>query len=154
MRDSGEEVNRRFLHDRRKQPTPFISRYTFIGGRRRTVRREEERKKYTFVDLYSTPLFLALLLLLILNVSDSYLTITLIKNNVAAEANPIMAFYLEYGHLPFFTAKFLITAIPIFIFCICKNFSITKASLVSAIFIYLSIITYELNMLFQFLPPF
>jgi hypothetical protein len=149
MHGSGEEANRRFLSDRRKRPTPFISRYTFIGGRRRTIRRDSERKKYVFVDLYSPYLFLALLFLLILNVSDSYLTLTLIKENVVAEANPIMAFFLQYGHVRFFMAKFLITAIPLFILCICKNFSITKASLVSAIFIYLSIIAYELNILFQ-----
>lgn len=154
MRSSGEEIEKRFLSDRRKRPTPFISRYTFWGGQRKIIRREADRKKYNFVDVYSPHLFLMLLLLLILNISDSYLTLALIKENVATEVNPIMEFYLEYGNVSFFMVKLLITSVPLFIFCICKNFSITKASLASAIIIYLSIITYELNLIFQFLPPF
>lgn len=154
MQSSGEEIERRLLPDRRKSPTPFISRYTFIDGRRRTIKRDSDRKKHNFVDVYSPHLLLMLLLLLALNVSDSYLTLTLITENIAAEVNPIMSFYLELGSISFFTAKFFIAIVPIFTFCICKNFSLSKASLVFAIIIYLSIITYELDLIFKFLPPF
>jgi len=154
MYNSVKDTDKRFLSDRRKQPTPFISRYAFSGGQRKTTRRETDREKYNFVDVYSPHLFLTLLLLLILNISDGYLTLVLIKENIAAEINPIMAFFLEYDNSSFFMVKCLITSVPLFIFCICKNFSLAKASLASVIIIYLSIITYELNLIFQFLPPF
>jgi hypothetical protein len=149
-----EESERRHLSDRRKSPTPFISRYTFIGGRRKTIRRCSDRKKYIFVDIYSPQLLLMLLLLLILNISDCYLTLILITENVAVEVNPIMSFYLKLGNISFLSAKLFFTIVPLFTFCICKNFSITKASLITAIIIYLSLIMYELNLIFKFLPPF
>jgi len=154
MQSLGEEIEKRFLTDRRKSPSPFISRYTFIGGQRRTIRRVSDRKKHNFVDVYSSHLLLMLLLLFVLNISDSFLTLVLIKENIAAEVNPIMSFYLELGNIPFLTAKFFLTIVPLFTFCICKNFSLSKALLASAIIIYLSIITYELNLFFKFLQPF
>ncbi|MGB9715532.1 MAG: DUF5658 family protein [Thermodesulfovibrionales bacterium] len=149
-----ENIERRHLIDRRKSPTPFISRYTFIGGRRKTIRRCSDREKYNFVDLYSPNLLLMLLLLLILNIGDGYLTLVLINENIAKEINPIMSFYLELGNIPFLTAKLFFTILPLFTFCICKNFSITKAFLVTAVTIYLSLIIYELNLLFKTLPLF
>jgi len=154
MQSLGEEIEKRFCPDRRKSPSPFVSRYTFIGGQRRTIRRVSDRKKHNFVDVYSSHLLLMLLLLFILNISDSFLTLVLIKENIAAEINPIMSFYLELGNIPFLTAKFFLTIVPLFTFCICKNFSLSKALLASAIIIYLSIITYELNLFFKFLQPF
>lgn len=154
MKSSGENIERRNLLDRRKGPTPFISRYTFFGGRRKTIRRCSDRGKYNFVDMYSPHLLLMLLLLLILNISDGFLTLILIKENIAEELNPIMSFYLELGNIPFFTAKFFFTILPLFTFCLCKNFSITKVSIITAITIYISIIIYELNLIFKFLPPF
>ena len=154
IQSSVEDIEKRFLTDRRKSPSPFISRYTFIGGQRRTIRRVSDRKKHNFVDVYSSHLLLMLLLLFVLNISDSFLTLVLIKENIAAEVNPIMSFYLELGNIPFLTAKFFLTIVPLFTFCICKNFSLSKALLASAIIIYLSIITYELNLVFKFLQPF
>ncbi|NWF51548.1 MAG: hypothetical protein HXY47_00500 [Nitrospirae bacterium] len=149
-----EKVERRHLPDRRKSPTLLISRYTFIGGRRKTIRRYSDRKKYIFVDIYSPQLLLMLLFLLILNISDGYLTLILIRENIAVEVNPIMSFYLELGNISFLTAKLFFTILPLFTFCICKNFSITKASLSTVMIIYISLILYELNLIFKFLPPF
>lgn len=149
-----EKIERRHLFDRRKRPTPFISRYTFIGGRRKTIRRCSDRERYNFVDLYSPYLLIMLLILLILNIGDGYLTLVLTNENIAKELNPIMSFYLELGNIPFFAVKFFLTILPLFIFCICNNLSITKASLVIAITIYLSLIIYELNIIFKSLQPF
>jgi hypothetical protein len=154
MPSLGEETAIRTVSDRRKRPTPFISRYSFTGGQRKIIRRGEDKKKYIFVDLYSTRLFATLLFLLILNVSDSYFTLALVRENIAVEINPLMAFFLGYGSTPFISAKFLIPAVPVFILCICKNRPMTKILLPLAIFFYLLIILYELNLMYQVLPPF
>jgi hypothetical protein len=154
MQSAGEEIERRFLPDRRKSPSPFISRYAFIGGQRMTIRRVSDRKKHNFVDIYSPYLLLMLLLLFALNIIDSYLTLTLISGNIATEINPIMSFYLGLGNKSFITAKLFITIIPLFTFCICKNFSLSKASLVSATIIYLTLIAYEMILVSKFLQPF
>lgn len=153
MPSLGEETAIRTVPDRRKQPTPFISKYTFTRGQRKTLRREEDKKNYFFVDLYSTRLLITLLALLSLNLSDSYFTLTLIEENIATEINPIMAFFLGYGNTPFILAKFLITSIPLIILCLCKNSPVTKVLIVSVIVFYFLIIVYELNLMYQFFPP-
>lgn len=154
MHNSAENIDGRIISDRRNRPTPIISRHTFIGGKRNTVRRKADKKKHIFVDLYSTQLFITLLTLLILNLGDCYFTLKLIKENIIVEANPIMAFYLGHGDASFVMSKFLIFTVSLFIFCLCKNFYITKVSLASSIIIYLLNIVYELNIMYKFYPHF
>src|SRR3989304_2730108 len=133
MHNSVKDTDKRFLSDRRKQPTPFISRYAFSGGRRETTRRETDRKKYNFVDVYSPHLFLTLLLLMILNISDGYLTLVLIKETIAAEINPIMAFFLEYDNFSVRLAGAAPTSAPPLMWRVRIRSSLTEASLASVI---------------------
>jgi hypothetical protein len=149
-----KKSGRRIFPDRREVPTPFISRYTFIGGRRRAVRRKEDMKKDYFVDLYSTRLLVTVISLLILSIFDGCLTLILIKENIAFEANPIMASYLNFGDMSFLVGKFIITTVSVIILCICKNFPFTRALLVSALIIYIGIVAYELIIMFKFIPDF
>jgi len=152
MLNSAGKTTRRKIPDRRKSPTPFISRYSFLGGHRKIVRRDEDKKKYAFVDLYSPRLFIILLVLSALSIVDSYFTLSLIKENLAAEINPIMAFFLERGSTPFVLSKYLITTIPLFILCICKNRPTTRVLVVFTVFIYLFIIMHELNLMYHVFP--
>jgi hypothetical protein len=152
MENLAGETENREIPDRRKRPTPFISRYSFLGGHRKIIRREEDKKKYAFVDLYSTRLFIILLVLSTLSIGDSYFTLSLIKENLAVEINPIMAFFLERGSTPFVLSKYLITTIPLFILCICKNRPITRVLVVSIVFVYLFIIMHELNLMYHIFP--
>jgi len=152
MQFSEEKTDRRIVPDRRKQPTSFISRFTFINGGRRTIRREADRKKHIFVDWYSPKLLITLLILLILSLLDAYFTLTLIKEHGVVEANPVMAFYLECGNVSFIIEKFLFTTVSIFIFCLYNNFSVTKVSLTSSIIIYAAVILYEMNIMYKFFP--
>lgn len=103
-----------------------------------------------FVDVYSTLLLITLLSLIILTLVDASLTVILIDRGVAKETNPIMAFYMSLGNGSFIVAKFLLTTVPVFLLCLCKDCSITKISLAAAIIIYLSIIAYEFSILYRF----
>jgi len=145
-----EKADRRLVPDRRKQLTPFISKYRFIGGQRRTIARKGDKKKYIFVDWYSPQLFITLLFLLILSVLDAYFTLSLMKGHGMAEVNPIMALYLECGEMSFIICKFLITTVSIFIFCLCSDFFIAKLSLASSVIMYFTVVSYELNILYKF----
>ncbi|MDA8241249.1 MAG: DUF5658 family protein [Nitrospiraceae bacterium] len=136
--------HKRIIDDRRKQSTPFLSGQTIFGGRRRTIRREADKRKYIFFDSYDLRLFITLLLLLILSVSDAYLTLTLVKTYNATELNPIMAVYLEHGSITFFLEKFLFTSVAVFIFCVFNHFAVARVSLSLAIIIYIGIVYYEL----------
>ncbi len=145
-------MERRRSYDRRKAPTPLISKYTLKGGKRSFVRRKEDRKKYYFVDIYSGKFLFVIISLLILNVFDCYFTLTFIKDNIAIEANPVMAYYLNFGELYFIFGKIGITTVSVIILCIFKNFPLTKFFLAFSIIIYLLLIIYELGIILKFKP--
>ena len=147
MKDRVHTSNTRIIDDRRKQSTPFLSRQTIYGGRRKTIRREEDKGKNIFLDNYSLRLFITLLLLLILSISDAYLTLTLVKTCSATELNPIMAFYLELGSITFFVQKFLFTSVAVLILCVFNHFAVARISLTLAIILYFGIVYYELSIL-------
>lgn len=135
--------NSRLILDRRKCPTPIISKYTFYGGRRKSVRREREKKVFIYVDLYSTRLLIAVMSVLLLSCLDAYLTLELIGKGHVVEANPIMAFFLNYGTTPFTVVKFTITAFCLIILCLFKNVKVTRICLPFAIKMYILVIAYE-----------
>ncbi len=133
----------RGITDRRKQPTPIVSKYTFSGGKRKIIRRAPDKQKYLFVDLYSTRLLLIVIALLLLSCADAYFTLSLINREVIYEANPIMASVLSYGMLPFNIVKFAMTAFALIVLCLFKNAKITRISLPVLIKIYIAIVAYE-----------
>ena len=147
MKDRVHINDKRILDDRRKQSTSFLSRQTISGGRRRTIRRQGDKRKHIFLDNYGLLLFIILLLLLLLSITDAYLTLALVKAYSATELNPIMAFYLEYGTITFFLQKFLFTSVAIFIFCVFNHFAVVRVSLALAIIIYLGVVQYELSIM-------
>ena len=138
-----EEKNSRDLKDRRKHPTPLFSRHTFFGGQRKIIRRAKDKKQHLFVDLYSTRLLIAVVILMGLSCLDAYLTLLLIGKGTVVEANPVMAYFLDFGILPFTAIKFAITALSLIILCLLKNIKATRISLPFAINIYIIIIAYE-----------
>lgn len=138
---------RRFL-DRRSRPTPIISRYSFLGGRRKSVRRTGDRHGHVFVDIYGHRLWIALLAVVTLSMVDGLLTLILLEDNIVKEANPIMAFFMGFGCGPFVVAKLLITAVPVLVFCICKNIPAVRVGLLSALALYVMVIAYELKIFY------
>ncbi|NOZ67845.1 MAG: hypothetical protein GXP46_01025 [Deferribacteres bacterium] len=141
---AGINTEKRDTPDRRKSPTPIISRYTFFGGRRRTVRREEDKNRYLFVDIYSTGLLVYVLTLLCLSILDAYLTLVLIEKGKVIEANPVMAGVLGYGIMHFTIVKFVITAAALIILTVLKNLRLTRLSLPFALYLYIAVIVYEI----------
>ncbi len=142
--NNSPDMKLRVLSDRRKGPTPIISRYTFSGGRRKKIRRGEDKKKHIFVDLYSTRLLVAVLALLCLSCLDACLTLELIERGSVVELNPVMAFFLDYGVYPFSLMKFGLTALSLVVLCLFKNVNITRIGLPIAVKIYLVVVFYEL----------
>ncbi len=147
MKDSVNTDERRIIADRRNHSTPFLSVQSNFGGRRRTIRREEDKRKHIFLDNYGLQLFITLLLLLLLSITDAYLTLTLVTACNATELNPVMAFYLEHGSITFFLGKLLFTSVAVFIFCVFNHFAVVRISLALAIIIYLGVVQYELSII-------
>jgi len=121
--------------DRRKRPTPMLSKYTFIG-RRKTVRREEDKKRHIYVDRYNMSLFLMLMAILLLGVADACLTIYHVHVNGAVEMNPVMDYFLGMSPRVFFHVKYILTAICLVVLCLHKNIPLVKYLLGIAFVLY------------------
>src|SRR5262245_23533407 len=85
--------------DRRRRPTPMISRYTFFGGRRRAGRREGETENI-YVDVYSTRLVVLLLFFFAFTVIDSVSTLIYLGKG-GEELNPIAQWMIDQGGMFF-----------------------------------------------------
>ena len=141
-----ESQKRRTVPDRRTQPTPILSKYT-LRGRRRDVRRDEDRRRHIYVDQYSLRFFLLLMAILLLGTADAFLTLHHVHVNNAEELNPIMDFFLGIGPKMFFNVKYILTALCLTVLCLHKNLPIVKYLLGAVLLIYFVIV---LNHLYLF----
>ena len=100
-----EEVPRRGP-DRRTQPTPRLSRYALLGGRRGSVRRADEREG-SFVDRYGFGVVLAIGWTALMNAGDSVFTLVHLQSG-GIELNPVADSLLQTGRLGFVALKALL----------------------------------------------
>ncbi len=141
-----QDPKRRRVPDRRMNPTPILSKYT-LKGRRKDVRRDEDKKRHIYVDQYSLRFFILLLSILLLGVADALLTLHHVHVNNAEELNPIMDFFLGMSPKIFFNVKYILTAICLTVLCLHKNLPIVKYLLGVVFLIYFVIV---LNHLYLF----
>lgn len=124
-------------------------KYLLFNGRRERIRREDDSRKVFFFDRYPPKLFAAITAILMLSIFDALLTLILIDNG-STELNPVMAFFLQHGLLPFIVVKYFLTSIGVVILLIFKNVFLTKAkiythSLFSAVIIaFAAVVAWEL----------
>ena len=107
----GAGIDRRRSEDRRKGNMPIFSKY-WLTGRRGVFRREEDRKLYRKLDRHNPKTLAIILTIIMLSIMDAIFTLELIHNG-AAEVNPIMAYYLNFGPMVFFGAKYILTCASI-----------------------------------------
>ncbi len=104
-------IERRSGTDRRKTRFGGIRRLVF-SGRRRNLRRADDRRRLAVLDHYSPRIFAIIVATLLLSLVDALLTLLLISHG-AVELNPVMAFFLSKGDSTFVIAKYLLTAISL-----------------------------------------
>lgn len=95
---AGQPHQRRCDGDRRARPTPMWSRYALFGGRRRTVRRREEREG-AFVDVHGPRMFVLVVAIVALNLLDAWFTLLFLSHG-GQELNPVVQFVLDFGGHP------------------------------------------------------
>lgn len=113
--------------DRRRRPTPRFSRYTFLGGRRRDVRRPEELEG-TYVDRYRGRVVLAVLWVALMNVGDSFFTLWHLQSG-GIELNPVADQLLRTGRLGFVLWKSCLIAFALLVLVLHKNFWLARVGL-------------------------
>jgi hypothetical protein len=151
--ESGNETprissNLRDGQDRRTEQTSPFS-LASLRGRRKAIRRKDDRSAHFYVDLYGLDEGLIFILILMLSVADAFLTLALIDGDTT-ELNYVMYYYMQLGPLSFLLVKYLLTAVGLLFLLIHKNYSFflgrvrVKAIMVVLALMYSALITYEL----------
>lgn len=100
--------------DRRRHPSPALSRYTFVG-RRRAPRRTDDGTHNYYVDRPRPEAWWNIVLLLALSITDAFLSLKLFADGRSEELNPLLLLTLGYGNIFFITFKLLLTLVGIFV---------------------------------------
>src|SRR5437899_2524267 len=106
--ESQSDRSKRRGPDRRRRPTSPWAAFR-PGGRRTAQRRLEEHAQVYFVDRYTTPLLVWILVLLMLTLADGIITLHLLDVD-CQEVNPVMSYLIGRGHSAFLFGKYLMTA--------------------------------------------
>ncbi len=128
--------------DRRRRATPRFSRYSFVGGRRREIRRGHEAEG-TYVDLYGPYLLIALLWVALMNVGDSFFTLVHLQAG-GIELNPIAERLLQTGRFGFVFWKCLLIGLALFVLALHKNFRLARIGIWVAAASYTLLVSYHL----------
>ena len=130
--------------DRRNRPTPRLSRYSFLGGRRHAVHVEE--REGTYVDLYGAWLFFTIAWVALMNVGDSFFTLYHLQAG-GIELNPIAQTLLDLGRTEFVLWKSVMISLALMVLCVHKNFVLAKWGLVAATATYTALFGWHLYLL-------
>lgn len=114
--------------ERRRRPTPMVSRYTFFGGRRREFRSPHESVD-AYVDVYDRRMATLVLAFFALTMFDAVATVYYVDHAHGSEANPIADWMLRQGRPWFVLAKGIPTALLLLFVMIHKNFRYGRLAL-------------------------
>jgi hypothetical protein len=132
----------RALPDRRKTPTPILSRYT-ITGRRSRLRRKADQDKGGYIDRYGNGLFLWVLLLFALNIFDAAFTRIILACG-GHEVNPFMHWLIETCGDQFIPWKCAIISGSIVILCLHSKFQSVKPVFYLCTVLYSVVVIYQM----------
>ena len=113
--------------DRRQQPTPILSRYTFLGGRRRGGRRDGEVEDQ-FIDVYRPAIVYLLLFFFLLTVIGSVSTLVYLGKG-GREMNPVAQWMIDQGSTFFVVVKGVLSGLCLMFVMLHKNFKAARIAL-------------------------
>jgi hypothetical protein len=145
------EENRRTFSDRRSCPTPMFSRFVLRGGRRRKVRREEERDG-AFVDIHGAGVLLVVLSIVALNLLDAFFTLLFLSHG-GTELNPAVQWVLDstWHPWPFLLMKTVGIGIACAFLMMAKHFRSARVGMAFVLVGYTVLLGWHLTLL-QYLP--
>ena len=142
-----EDFDKRIEKDRRGQPTPGLSRYTFFG-RRKMMRRKTDWQKGGYVDRYSSILFFFLISIIGLNVLDALFTL-MILDLKGWEANPVVRSVIDLYGTKFWVWKFSIVSVSMALLCLHSKFRWVKEIIVVISCLYIMVVAYQVFLLLR-----
>ena len=106
-------LDRRSGRDRRQRGIPSV-RDLLVYRRRRTLRRAEDRRRFALLDHYGASTGVAFTAVLVLSVTDAFLTLFLLSRG-AVEVNPVMAYFININEHAFIWVKYGLTVLGVVI---------------------------------------
>ncbi len=140
-----ENFDKRTGKDRRKRPTPGLSRYTFFG-RRKMTRRKADQRKGGYVDRYSSTLFFFLVSIIGLNVLDAFFTL-LVLDLKGWEANPVVHSVITLYGTKFWIWKFSIVSVSLALLCLHSRFRLVREIIIAISCLYVMVVAYQIFLL-------
>ena len=138
------------LQERRKRPTPGLSRYTFCG-RRKGFYKESDHQKGGYIDHYSSKLFIVLVAILGLNVLDVILTMIILDHS-GFELNPVVRSAIEVYGDRFWVWKYGIVSACLLLLCLHIKFKGVKTIIILICSIYFTTVLYQIFLITKHLP--
>jgi len=140
-----KENDKRAVKNRRGQPTPALSRYTFFG-RRKTIRRKSDQQRGGYVDRYSSTLFFFLISIVGLNVLDALFTM-MIFDLKGWEANPVVHSVICLYGTKFWIWKFSIVSGCLALLCLHSRFRLVREIVIAIGCLYVIVVAYQIFLL-------
>ena len=136
-----DQTDRRLGPDRRRNPTPILSRY-WLRGQRGLHRRTPPGESF-YVDRYQPREWAIILGILALSVADMGLTLLYLSEG-GREANPLMEMALESGDGTFVAVKLFTTIIGLFVLLLHIRFRKVRPLLNTVLALYVAVVIYHL----------
>jgi hypothetical protein len=143
-------MDKRIQTDRRKTPTPLLSRYTFFYGRRSTFRRREDRLRGGYVDRYGHRLFTVLIGIVVLNIFDALFT-HMILDGGGTELNPVAGWAITLFGRHFIVWKLAVIGCGLLVLCVHSEFRIAKAVIAMTVALYSGVVLYQVVLISWFM---
>ena len=139
------KMDNRTFRDRRKKPTPILSRYT-LYGRRCSFRRAEDQQRGGYVDRYGQRLFFYLLLIVGLNILDASFTIIILDRG-GLEVNPLIRWAIDsYGDHAW-SMKIAVVSCGAILLCLHSHFRMARVSILVIAALLSGVVIYQLLLL-------
>lgn len=138
------EFGRRQRADRRNAPTPRISEFSLVGGRRVLVQRKEESEG-SFIDKYSTLMLVWVMWISLMNLGDSFFTLVHLQAG-GIEVNPVADALLRTGRFGFVFAKGFLIGSALLVLTLHKNFWLARTGLWVSTAAYTALVIYHLSL--------
>lgn len=140
-------ATKRLGGDRRRRPTPALSRYTLLGGRRRGPRRRADPQSI-YVDRLGWGLASVLVVIFVLHVLDALFTLTHIAHG-GAELNPLMDFFLRRSSEAFLVAKLGTAGLGLLFLGFHGRFPLVRPGIAALFVLYACVVCYHVILILQ-----
>jgi hypothetical protein len=113
-----------------------------LWGRRKVLRRKEDQEKGGYVDRYGARLLFFLILIVGLNILDSFFTVVILDYG-GYEINPIVRSAIEVYGDDFWVWKFMIVSVNLILLCIHSRFRYVSRIILWIALLFLGVIFYQ-----------